>query len=54
MLYKEKVPNNSFGRVVLGFTGKKIAISAIDDKNSYICIAYIDDTLMKSGSDIVD
>ena len=54
MLYKEKVPNNSFGKVVLGFTGKRIAISAIDDKNSYICIAYIDDTLMKSGSDIVD
>ena len=54
MLYKEKVPNNSFGKVVLGFTGKKIVISAIDDKNSYICIAYIDDTLMKSGSDIVD
>ena len=54
MLYKEKVPNNSFGRVVLGFTGKKIAISAIDDKNSYICIAYIDDTLMKSGTNIVD
>ena len=54
MLYKEKVPNNSFGRVVLGFTGKKIAISEIDDKNSYICIEYIDDTLMKSGSDIVD
>ena len=54
MLYKEKVPNNSFGKVVLGFTGKKIAISAIDDKNSYICIAYIDDTLMKSGRDIVD
>ena len=54
MLYKEKVPNNSFGKVVLGFTGKKIAISAIDDKNSYICIAYIDDTLMKCGSDIVD
>ena len=54
MLYKEKVPNNSFGKVVLGFTGKKSAISAIDDKNSYICIAYIDDTLMKSGTDIVD
>ena len=54
MLYKEKVPNNSFGKVVLGFTGKKIAISAIDDKNSYICIAYIDDTLMKSGTEIVD
>ena len=54
MLYKEKVPNNSFGKVVLGFTGKKIAISAIDDKNSYICIAYIDDTLMKSGTARVD
>lgn len=54
MLYKEKVPNNSFGKVVLGFTGKKIAISTIDDKNSYICIAYIDDTLMSGGTDIVD
>ena len=54
MLYKEKVPNNNFGKVVLGFTGKKVAISTIDDKNSYICIAYIDDTLMNGGTDVVD
>lgn len=54
MLYKEKVPNNRFGKVVLGFTGKKIAISTTDDKNSYICIAYIDDTLIEGGNDIVD
>ena len=51
MLYKEVVPNNNFGKVVLGFTGKKIAVSTIDDNNSFICIVYIDDTLMEGGSD---
>lgn len=51
MLYKEKVPNNNFGKVVLGFTGQKIAISTIDDKNAFICIAYIDNTLMQNGTD---
>ena len=51
MLYKEKVPNNSFGKVVLGFTGQKVAISTIDDKNTFICIAYIDNSLMKDGVD---
>ena len=40
MLYKEKVPNNNFGKVVLGFTGQKIAISTIDDKNAFICKKY--------------
>lgn len=53
MLYKEKVPNNSFGKVVLGFTGQKIAISTIDDKNAFICIAYIDNTLMENGTDVI-
>ncbi|MBQ5696082.1 MAG: hypothetical protein IIV48_05445 [Clostridium sp.] len=53
MLYKEKVPNNNFGKAILGFTGKRIAISTIDNKNTFICIAYIDDTLMKSGTDQV-
>lgn len=53
MLYKEKVPNNNFGKVVLGFTGEKVAISAIDDRNAFICIAYIDDTLMQGGTDTV-
>lgn len=51
MLYKEKVPNNNFGKVVLGFTGQKIAISTVDDKNAFICIAYIDNTLMENGTD---
>ena len=53
MLYKEKVPNNSFGKVVLGFTGQKVAISTIDDKNTFICIAYIDNTLMENGTDVI-
>lgn len=53
MLYKEKVPNNSFGKVVLGFTGEKIAVSTKNDTDSYICIVYIDDTLMQSGADEV-
>ena len=51
MLYKEKVPNNNFGKVVLGFTGQKIAISTVDDKSAFICIAYIDNTLMQNGTD---
>lgn len=51
MLHKEKVPNNNFGKVVLGFTGQKIAISTVDDKSAFICIAYIDNTLMESGTD---
>ena len=51
MLYKEKVPNNTFGKVVLGFTGQKIAISTVDDKSAFICIAYIDNTLMQNGTD---
>lgn len=53
MLYKEKVPNNNFGKVILGFTGQKVAISTVDDKNAYILIAYIDDTLMQGGTDEV-
>lgn len=53
MVYKEKVPNNNFGKVVLGFTGEKIAISTIDDNNAFICIAYIDNTLMQNGTDDV-
>lgn len=53
MVYKEKVPNNNFGKVVLGFTGEKIAISTVDDNNAFICIAYIDNTLMQNGTDDV-
>lgn len=49
MLYKEKVPREAFGKIGVGFEGKKIAISTSGDNNTYICIAYIDDTLMKSG-----
>lgn len=53
MLYKEKVPNSSFGKVVLGFTGEKVAISTVDERNSFICIAYIDEALMQGGVDVV-
>lgn len=53
MLYKERVPNNNFGKVVLGFTGEKVAISTIDEKNSFICIAYIDETLIQEGVGVV-
>lgn len=53
MLYKEKVPNDNFGKVVLGFTGQKVAISTVNEKDSYICVVYIDDTLMEGGTDEV-
>lgn len=53
MIYKEKVPSDDFGKVVLGFTGQKVAISTINEKDSYICVVYIDDTLMEGGTDEV-
>lgn len=48
MIYKDKVPNDYFGKVCLSFTGKKIAITTSNNNDSYVCIAYIDDTLMTS------
>lgn len=49
MLYKDIVPKQSFGKVCLSFTGKRIAITTTDNKDSYICIAYIDEALMTSA-----
>ncbi len=48
MLYKDIVPRDSFGKVCLSFTGKRIAITTANNKDSYICIAYIDEALMTS------
>lgn len=49
MMYKDKVPKDSFGKVCLSFTGKRIAITTTNNKDSYICIAYIDEALMTSA-----
>lgn len=49
MIYKDKVPNDYFGKVCLSFTGKRIAVTTSNNKDSYICIAYIDETLMTSA-----
>lgn len=49
MLYKDVVPKDSFGKVCLSFTGKRIAITTTNDKDSYIFIAYIDEALMTSA-----
>ncbi|EKY29797.1 hypothetical protein [Clostridium celatum] len=40
MLYKEKVPNDNFGKVVLGFTGQKVAIQQLM-KKMHIFVWYI-------------
>lgn len=48
MLYKDKVPNDEFGKVSLSFTGKRIAITTTNNIDSYICLAFIDETLMAS------
>ena len=48
MLYKDIVPKDYFGKVCLSFTGQRIAITTTNNKDSYICIAYIDDSLMAS------
>lgn len=49
MMYKEKVPSDEFGKVVLGFTGKKIAISTINENSAYVCITLIDDSMMEGN-----
>ena len=50
MLYKESVPKDYFGKVCLGFKGNKVAITTTNNKDSYICIAYIDEALMTSAN----
>lgn len=49
MLYKDIVPKESFGKVCLSFTGDRVAITTTNNKDSYICIAYIDEALMTSS-----
>lgn len=49
MLYKDIVPKDSFGKVCLSFTGNRVAIATTNNKDSYICIAYIDEALMSSA-----
>lgn len=49
MLYKDIVPKDEFGKICLSFTGKRIAITTTNNKDSYICIAYIDEALMASA-----
>lgn len=53
MLYKDEVPNDDFGKVILGFTGQKVAVSTVKDNDSFICIVYIDEALMEDGSQMV-
>ena len=50
MLYKQKVPTDNFGKVVLGFNGKKVAISTTGNDSTYIAVATIDDSLMEIAS----
>lgn len=54
MLYKDKVPNDEFGKVAISFTGKKIAVTTTNNTDSYICIAFIDDSLMTSIEPLQD
>lgn len=49
MLHKEKVPTEEFGKIGIGFEGKKIALSTLGEKNAYICVVYIDEGLLKTG-----
>ena len=50
MLYKDEVPTESFGKVVLGFKGQKVAITTNDNECTYIGVAIIDDSLMEIAS----
>ena len=49
MLYKGKVPTDTFGKVSLGFRGKKVAISTKNNDTTFISIGLIDDSLMKEA-----
>lgn len=50
MLYKGKVPTDSFGKVELGFKGKKVAISTKNADTTFISIGIIDNSLMDVAS----
>ncbi|MGG7144077.1 hypothetical protein ACQPVP_11515 [Clostridium nigeriense] len=49
MLYKEKVPAETFGPVSLGYKGKKIAISTISGNKAFISIAFIEESKETQG-----
>ncbi len=50
MLYKEKVPNDNFGPVSLGYKGNKVAISTVSESRAFISIAYIQQSKEAQGS----
>lgn len=51
MLYKTVVPKDNFGKVTLSFSGEKVAIETTNNKDSYICIAYIDESVASFADD---
>lgn len=51
MLYKDKVPSDKFGKVGLSFSGKKAAITTTNTKDSYICVANLEDSIPTLGND---
>lgn len=50
MLYKEPAPTNEFGIISLSYTGQKIAISTIGEKDVFISIGYLDESKEVQGS----
>lgn len=44
MINKAPVPKKSFGMIILGYDGEKIAITTKDENNTYIAIVKIDET----------
>ena len=49
MLYKEKAPSEAFGPVSLGYKGQKVAISTIGNNNTFLSIAYIEESKAAQG-----
>lgn len=50
MLYKEKVPNENFGVISLGYQGQRVAISTIGNNKSFISIAYVEESKETQGN----
>lgn len=50
MLYKEKVPNDKFGPVSLGYKGTKIAITTISENRAFISVAFIQESKETLGA----
>lgn len=49
MLFKEKVPADSFDHVALGYEGEKIAIATKADNKTFLSIAYIEQSKQTQG-----